>query len=276
MKIDSHQHFWNYNPIKHDWIDEKMPILKRNFLPHDLYSILKVNHFEGCVAVQADHTEEETEFLLNLSLKNDFVKGVVGWVDLRAENIEDRLTYYHSNKSLKGVRHILQSEAQRDFMLRKDFQRGISKLEKYNLTYDILIFTDQIQYSEQLVKLFPNQLFVIDHLAKPKIAVQDFYDWANDIRLISKHENVFCKLSGMVTEAKWNDWQEDDFRIYLDVVTQAFGTDRLLYGSDWPVSLLSSTYSSQLNIVQKYFSSFTEHEKANIFGKNAVKFYDLD
>jgi L-fuconolactonase len=275
MRIDSHQHFWKYNPTKHSWIDDQMQILKKDYLPNDLLPNLRELNIDGCIAVQADQSIEETQFLLDLAKNNTFILGVVGWLDLCSGEIESQLEKFQDNTLLKGLRHVLQGEVQRDFMLREDFIKGISTLKNTNLTYDILIFTDQIQYSESLVKLFPNQAFVIDHLAKPKIATQEIVEWAVDMRSIAKYENVFCKISGMVTEADWNNWKPKDFTKYLDVVVDAFGTERLMFGSDWPVALLSSSYSELYEILTNYFSAFSETEQANIFGENAKRFYNI-
>lgn len=274
MKIDAHQHFWKYNPIRDAWIDDSMQIIRRDFLPQDLQPILNDNNIDGCIAVQADQSEAETEFLLNCATKNSFIKGVVGWVDLRAENVEARLAHYSKNKLFKGVRHIVQAEAN-DFMLDKDFQNGISKLEPFNLTYDILIFPTQIEAAIGLVNKFPNQKFVIDHMAKPYIKAGKIDDWKTKMNELAKTPNVYCKVSGMVTEADLKHWKISDFTAYLDVVFETFGVDRILYGSDWPVCLLAADYEKQLHIVQNYFKDFSKEEQSKVFGLNAIKFYHL-
>ena len=273
--IDAHQHFWHYDPAKHIWMCEEMGVLKTDFLPTDLAPLLTNCGLEGCVAVQANQAEEENTFLLNLVGKHDFIKGIVGWIDLRSENVEERLKYYQQFPTIKGFRHVLHDEAQRDFMLRPDFVRGISHLKKYNYTYDILIFTDQLAYTLDFVKAFPEQPFVIDHIAKPLIKQQIVGEWKDYMFKIASFQNVYCKISGLVTEADWTDWKKEDFKTYLDIVVEAFGTNRIMYGSDWPVCQLAATYEAQFGIVQDYFSSFSKTEQNKFFGGNAVEFYNL-
>lgn len=274
MKIDSHQHFWKFDPIRDSWIDDTMQIIRRDFLPEDLKPILNANNIDGCIAVQADQSETETDFLLRCATKHLFIKGVVGWVDLRAKNIEERLQHYSKNSLFKGVRHIVQSEAN-DFMLGKAFQNGISKLQQFNLTYDILIFPPQIDAAISLVNKFPNQKFVIDHLAKPYIKAGEIEEWKTKIIKLAKAQNVYCKVSGMITEADLKDWKISDFSPYLDVVFEAFGINRILYGSDWPVCLLDAEYKEQLSVIEEYISKISKEEKSKIMGKNAIQFYNL-
>ena len=273
--IDSHQHFWKYNPVNHAWISDDMKVIQRDFLPSDLLPILQANKIDGCVSVQADQIEEETNFLLELSDNQDFIKAVVGWVDLRADNIFERLEHYSQFKKLKGFRHIVQGENDSEFMLRPQFKNGIAELGMYDFTYDILIYHHQLEQANQFVKLFPEQKFVLDHIAKPDIKSGEYALWQTNIKKLALHQNIYCKISGMVTEGEWKDWKISDFKIYLDTVVKAFGTDRLMYGSDFPVCLLAATYEEQLNIVQAYFSEFTTLEKKKIMGENAVKFYGL-
>ncbi|MEA5461741.1 amidohydrolase family protein [Arcicella sp. LKC2W] len=275
MTIDSHQHFWKYNAQTQDWINEEMSVIQRDFLPADLEPILKQNNIEGCVAVQADQSEVETDFLLALAEKNNFIKGVVGWVDLLADDVYERLEHYSEFGIIKGFRHIVQGESDSEFMLRPKFKNGITELGVYDFTYDILIYHFQLEQALNLVKLFPDQKFVVDHIAKPDIKSGEYAAWQTNIKKLALHQNVYCKISGMVTEGEWKDWKTSDFKIYLDTVVKAFGTDRLMYGSDWPVCLVAGTYEQQLNIVQEYFSSFTTLEKKKIMGANAVKFYQL-
>lgn len=274
-KIDSHQHFWKYHPVKDAWITDDMNIIQRDFLPADLLPLLQENGIDGCIAVQADQNEEETHFLLELANTNDFIKGVVGWVDLRSENVESRLNYFAQFKKLKGFRHIVQGETDDNFLLREDFCNGIAQLAKYNFTYDILIFPKHLPVALEFAKKFPNQKMVIDHLAKPNFKLTDFTDWEKAIRNIASCPNVSCKVSGLVTEADWNNWKTSDFTYCLDVVTEAFGIERLLFGSDWPVSLLAATYKESVAIVEHYFSKFSTHEQQKIWGMNAIEFYNL-
>ena len=275
LRIDSHQHFWKYDPARDSWINEEMSVIRKDFYPEQLQKILQANGFDGCITVQSDQTEIENAFQLGHAMKFDFIKAVVGWVDLQSENVEERLAYYQQFEKLKGFRHILQGEPRRDLMLKPDFKRGISLLHKYGYTYDILIFPDQLSYTLELVEEFPDQKFVIDHLAKPYIRDQKIYEWKNDMEELADHENVFCKVSGFVTEADWKNWKPEDFIPYLDVVTEAFGIDRLMFGSDWPVCLVAAAYEDVVSITENYFSSYTPNEREKVFGLNASKFYNL-
>lgn len=276
LRIDSHQHFWNYDPEKFDWITEEMSLIRKDFLPPDLKPVLQQNNFDGCVTIQVQQSEEENDYLLSTTKDHDFIKGIVGWTDLQSKNIEERLTYLKSFKKLKGFRHILQGETKRDLMLSPQFKNGISFLNKYDFSYDILIFPDQLVFARELVKEFPDQRFVIDHLAKPYIKDGKIEEWENDMKAVSSFENVYCKISGMVTEADWKNWKPGDFSPYLDVVVKSFGTNRIMYGSDWPVCLVAASYQQQLNIVTEYFSSFSKSEQEAVFGGNAIKFYNLN
>lgn len=274
--IDAHQHFWKFDPVRDSWIDADMAVLQKDFLPNDLMLHLQENNFEGSVVVQSAQSEEENLFQLDNAARHNFIKGVVGWVDLQATNVEERLTYYSSFNMMKGFRHVLQGEQQRDLMLSPGFMNGISKLQQFGFTYDVLIFPDQLQYIQQLIALFPDQKFVIDHLAKPAIRDKNIQDWKKGIEAIALYENVYCKISGMVTEADWQHWKQEDFIPYLDVVVNAFGKKRIMYGSDWPVCNVAGGYEKMFSIVKKYFSSFSEEEQQLFFGENAIRFYNLD
>ena len=275
QRIDSHQHFWNYAPNKHSWMSQEMSVLKKDFLPTDLLPHLQNCELSGCVAVQASQAEEENTFLLGLAEQYDFVRGIVGWVDLRADNVDERLDYYQQFSKIKGFRHIIHDEAELDFMLETAFMRGISKLKKYDYTYDILIFEKHLPNALKFVKAFPEQLFVIDHIAKPLIKEQITDDWAKNIKKMAACKNVFCKISGMATEASWTNWTKENFAVYLDTVAESFGNERIMYGSDWPVCQLAATYEAQFNIVKDYFSSFSKTEQGQFFGTNATRFYQL-
>lgn len=275
MKIDAHQHFWKYESTRHDWITPQMKAIRHDFLPKDLLNILKINEIDGTVLVQVDQTEAETNYLIELANEYSFIKGIVGWVDIQAENIEERLEYYSNFQKLKGFRHIVQSEADPNFLLKSSFLNGIDKLEKYNFTYDILIHENQLPNTIHFVKQFPNQKFIIDHLAKPKIATGRLKPWSQNIIELAQSDNVYCKLSGMVTENDWNLWNEIDFKPYLDVVFEAFGTNRLVFGSDWPVSMLAASYGQVMEIIENYLKPFSDDEKAKIWGRNAIDFYSL-
>lgn len=275
MRIDAHQHFWNYDPARDSWITDDMRVLQTDYLPRHLQPLLQQAGIDGCVAVQADQSEKETDFLLTLAEEVDFIKGVVGWVDLQSERLEERLRYYSQAKKLKGFRHIVQAEPDSQFLLRPAFTRGIALLQQFGFTYDILIYPTHLQTAAALVAQFPQQKFIIDHLAKPNIKEREIEEWQKDLNLLAQHQNVYCKVSGMVTEASWTNWKVDDFTPYLDAVTAAFGTQRLVYGSDWPVCLLAATYQQQLQIIQKYFQRFSNEEQALVFGGNAQRFYQL-
>jgi len=275
MKIDSHQHFWKYNPTDYGWIGPDMGKLRRDYLPGELATILKNVGLDGSVAVQARQIPEETEWLLSLAAENPLIKGVVGWVDLRSESVEAELERFAANEKLKGVRHLLQDEEDDKFMLRGDFLRGIAALAKFGLAYDILIFTRHIKYAVELVNRFPAQRFVVDHIAKPFIKRGEIEPWRTDMRELAADENVCCKLSGMVTEAVWHDWKKDDFKPYIEAILEMFGADRLMFGSDWPVCTVAAEYEQVLEIITGYISSVSPQEQAKIMGANAIDFYKL-
>jgi L-fuconolactonase len=274
MQIDSHQHFWHYDPVRDAWIDETMQQIARDFLPKDLEPLLQRNKIDGCIAVQADQSETETQFLLDLALKHPFIKGVVGWVDLFDENLPERLAHFSENKLFKGVRHIVQSE-QDGFMLQESFLKGIGRLKDFDLTYDILIYPHQLEEAVQMVRFFPEQKFVLDHIAKPFIKDKKIEPWSDHIRQLAAYQNVYCKMSGMITEADWHHWLLSDFDAYLSVVTEAFGTERLMFGSDWPVCMLAGSYGHVLQIVKEYIKLLSPGDQKKIMGENAVKFYKL-
>ncbi len=274
--IDAHQHFWQYHPQRHSWINDQMAILKQDFLPADLERIFQENDVQGCIAVQADQSEEETDFLLGLATKYSIIKGVVGWIDLCADNVEERLQYYSKFPMVRGFRHIVQDEPDPNFMLKEAFQRGISCLEKYGFTYDILIYPTQMEAALKTIQNFPNQKFVIDHLAKPYIKKGQTPGWEKHMIAFAESPNVYCKVSGMVTEADWKNWRYENFVPWLDVVFSAFGTDRIMYGSDWPVCLLAGTYAKVKQIIKRYLEPFTKEQQAKIWGMNAIHFYDIE
>ncbi|QOG03614.1 amidohydrolase [Flavobacterium sp. MDT1-60] len=273
-RIDAHQHFWKFDPVRDSWIDETMQKIQRDFLPEDLLPLLQENQFSGCVAVQASQSEDETNFLINLAAKNDFIKGVVGWVDLRGVTIEERLNHFSNHKKIKGFRHVVQGEAD-DFMLRKDFQNGIAALKQFNYTYDILIFHRQLPAAINLVNQFPDQPFVIDHIAKPDIKSGDISSWKKGIVEIAKAENVLCKISGMVTEANWETWKTDDLKPYLDVIFENFSADKLMFGSDWPVCNVASNYTEVVKTLEDYIAQLAVQNQNKIWHENATSFYKL-
>jgi len=273
MTIDAHQHFWKYNSVRDTWIDDSKQVIRRDFMPADLKPILDKNDVDACISIQADQSEEETNFLLDLADKNDFIKAVVGWVNLCDKNIEERLTHFSKHTKFKGIRHIVQAESI-DFLLGDDFLNGISKLKKHDLIYEILIRKEQLENTIKLVAKFPNQIFVLDHIAKPNIKGGEIEPWKSQIEELATYKNVHCKVSGLVTEADLKNHNYIDFTPYLDVIFNAFGIDRILFGSDWPVCLLASSYTDTKSIVEKYLSSsFTEGEKDKVMGGNAFNLY---
>lgn len=275
MIIDSHQHFWIFDPVRDAWIDESMQKIRRDFLPSDLKPIYDQLGIDGCISVQADQSEDETHFLLEQADENPFIKGVVGWVDLRAGNIDERLEYFAGYEKLAGFRHILQAE-EPERMLEKDFLRGINALKNYGFTYDILIYPHHLDAAFELVKRFPGQKFIVDHMAKPEIKKKEFKSWSEKFVKLSQFENVWCKVSGLITEADHENWTPGDLKPYLDFAFEAFGSKRLVYGSDWPVCLLAGSYKEVYSTVTEYLSDFTDDEKRDVLGRNAIGFYDID
>ena len=274
-KIDAHHHFWHYRPEEYSWINDSMAVLRRDFLPDDLQLLLAQHDFNGSVVVQARQTTEETEWLLHLADRYDYIKGVVGWVNLCSDDLDLQLEKYSANKKFSGVRHVVQDEPDENFMLRKDFQHGIGKLAKYGLAYDILIFPGQLPRAIQLVRHFPDQVFVLDHMAKPQIRKQEVQPWKQHMDALANYQNVACKISGMVTEADWYGWKANDFRPYMDAVVNAFGISRIMIGSDWPVCTLAGKYGEVTGMAVNYIGQFSHHEREMILGANAVRVYSL-
>jgi L-fuconolactonase len=275
MVIDAHQHFWRFNPARDAWITEDMSSIRRDCLPTDLAPVLDANGVGATIAVQADQSEAETEFLLALAKGNPRVAGVVGWVDLRAADVERRLEHFSRFKKLRGVRHIAQGEADDHFLARPEFVQGVGHLKSFGLTYDILIFPRQLPAAIELVGKLPGQKFVVDHIAKPEIVAKKIEPWAKLMREIAADANVYCKLSGMVTEADRKSWKAADFEPYLDLVFEAFGPERLMFGSDWPVCLVAATFAQVKNIVESYVDRHAPEASPAIFGDNATTFYGL-
>jgi len=275
MKIDSHQHFWRYDPVRDAWITDDMAVLKHDFLPDQLARELDTNGIDASVAVQADQSENETLFLLELAEKNRRIAGVVGWVDLLSPRVSERLERFSHFEKLRGFRHIAQTERDDRFLVREDFVKGVAQLRQFGFTFDILIYAKQLPAAIELVSHLPEQRFVIDHLAKPEIKAKNIDLWAKQMCQIAQNQSVFCKVSGLVTEADWHNWKPEDFKPYLDVAFEAFGADRLMFGSDWPVCLLAATYRQVKQIIDDYVKGFSEADKAKIFGDNAIRFYSL-
>jgi L-fuconolactonase len=275
MKIDAHQHFWKYNPVRDAWITDAMQKIKRDFLPDDFAAECVANDIDASIAVQADQSENETAFLLDLAEQNPKIAGVVGWVDLCSPRVAERLRFFSRYNKLRGFRHVAQAEPDDRFLMRESFVRGLRCLAEYGFAYDILIYPKQLPAALELVAAVPEQRFVIDHMAKPDVRTNSSTEWAKEMRAIAQHPNVLCKISGLVTEADWQAWKKADFKPYLDVVFEAFGTERLMFGSDWPVCLLAAGYRQVKEIVEDYLRGFSEDEKGKIFGENAIRFYGL-
>ena len=276
MRIDSHQHFWRYSPAEYGWIDDRMARIRRDFLPDDLAPLLAASGLDGAVAVQARSSLEETRFLLELAREHDCVKGVVGWADLCGDDLDAVLDELCQEPLLRGLRHVVQDEPDDDFLRRADFQAGVRKLAARGLVYDILIYPRQLDAAVAFAAALPDQPFVLDHLAKPDIAGARADNWRGGFRELAAMDHVLCKVSGMVTEAKWNAWQPDDFRAYMDEALDAFGIDRLMFGSDWPVALLAADgYQDVYQLVADWAAQLSEDEQAKLFGGNAARFYGL-
>ncbi len=275
MRIDAHQHFWIYTPEGYGWIDDSMRVIRRNFLPEDLAKELEQNRFDGSVAVQARQTLEETRWLLSLADRSPRILGVVGWVDLRASNVSEQLREFSENRKFVGVRHVVQSEPDERFLMREDFLRGIAALEEFELAYDILIYPQHLAVAAEFVERFPRQRFVLDHMAKPPIKASEIEPWAAGIRQLAQFPNVLCKLSGLITEADWQLWKPEQMVPYLEVAFDAFGPQRLMIGSDWPVCLVAATYRTAMSVVQKWLGQFPSETRDAILGGNAQRFWKL-
>jgi len=276
VRIDSHQHFWKYDPKEYGWIDERMDVLKRDFLPADLEPQLRAARFDACVAVQARQSVEETAWLLDLADRSPFVAGVVGWVDLCSADARAQLERFSRRPKLVGVRHIVQGESDDRFLLRPDFGRGIALLEEFGLAYDILIHPRHLAVAAEFVRSLPRQRFVLDHLAKPEIVRGEIDDWSRGLRALAAAPNVFAKLSGLVTEADWKRWTPDQVRPYLDVAFESFGPGRLMIGSDWPVCALAGGYGRTMQVVTDYLERRPPGETEAVLGGNAREFWKLE
>lgn len=276
MKVDSHQHFWRYDPVEYPWIGPDLDILKRDFLPLDLEPILQSENFDGCLAVQARQTHAETEWLLELADRYSFVKGVVGWLPLQDPQLESILDSYRNRPRLVGLRHVIQAEADDAFILRDDFNRGIAQLENTGLVYDILIFERHLGATLEFVDRHPNQRFVVDHIAKPVIRRDAFAaQWRRNLIELGRREHVSCKLSGVVTEVRDETWDDALLAPYFETALEAFGSERLLFGSDWPVCLLRADYSQCVRSVENALQSLSRDEQSAIWGDNAERVYGL-
>lgn len=275
MIIDSHQHFWKYEPVRDTWITEDMAVLRQDFLPDDLKPVLTLNGIDGCISVQADQSEDETIFLAELAKTHSWIKAVVGWVDLLSEDLGGSLERFRQLESVKGFRHILQAEPE-GFMLQPQFLKGIRLLRQYGYCYDILIHEKQLDEAIAFVNQTPDDIkLVIDHIAKPNIKEKSFSQWEKKMKLIAERPNIFLKISGMVTEADWHKWKKEDFTPYLETVLTFFGPNRLMLGSDWPVCLLAASYQQVIAMIRDFVATLSTIEQAAIMGGTATEFYGL-
>jgi L-fuconolactonase len=276
LKIDSHQHFWTYEPVRDSWITDDMAILQDDFMPEHLQTILEYYGFQGSVVVQASQSLSENLFQLKNAESFPFIKGTVGWVDFLSDNLNEQLEEYQDFDKLKGFRHILQGEQDRAIMLSSEYLKGFKLLNALDYTYDVLVLPDQLKYLPELFKSFPNLRFVLDHLGKPDVKNQDILEWSKDIKSIAAFENVWCKVSGLVTEADLRDWKNEDFSPYLEVIFENFGSDKVMFGSDWPVCRLAATYGQTLDIMENYLAPYSKTEQDLFWGGNAIEFYNLN
>jgi L-fuconolactonase len=275
VMIDAHHHLWKYKPKEYGWMDESMSVLKHDFLPDDLEPELKTAGTTGTVVVQARQNLEETSWLLELADQYAFIKGVVAWLDLRSMELGKELEEFAVHPKLVGVRHVIHDEADDDFMLRPDFIKGIAQLEAYDLVYDLLLFPRHLERAIKLVEKFPRQRFVLDHLGKPMIKAGIMEPWKSDITRLAANPNVWCKLSGMVTEADHKQWQYKDLLPYMELALDSFGPERIMLGSDWPVCKLAGEYSEVVKIVQEFIEALKLRDKERILYQNAIDCYQL-
>jgi L-fuconolactonase len=274
-QIDAHHHLWRYSAEEYGWLDESMSELRRDFLPRDLMREIAAAGIDGTVAVQARQTIEETRWLLQQAEECDAIRGVVGWAPIAGENFPEVMEEFEDRPKLKGLRHVIQGERDENYILREDFNSGIRAMLGSGLVYDILIYERQLPQAIEFVDEHPEQVFVLDHIAKPMIAAGVMAPWTQRMRELGQRENVWCKVSGMVTEADWSEWNAETLRPYLDVVVEAFGVGRLMAGSDWPVCLVACEYGRWFEVLRDYFGGFSEVERDAVFGGTAVDVYGL-
>ncbi len=275
MRIDAHHHYWRFDPAEYGWIDDSMAVLRRDFLPKNLEHEIAAAGIDGVVSVQARQSLAETRWLCELAAENSFVKGVVGWVPLADPAVKEHLESLGDCRALKAVRHVVQDEPDDRFLLGDNFNRGIDALEDFRLAYDILIFERQLPPAIEFVDRHPHQMFILDHLAKPRVRDNQLEPWAANIRQLAERENIYCKFSGLMTEADWDNWSERQLKPYWDVILEAFGPRRLMFGSDWPVCLLAASYRSWYELCRRFASTLSETDQARLFGGTAIEAYQL-
>ena len=275
MRIDAHQHFWNHDPIKHFWINDDMKVIKRDFSPGELAPLLKESKFDGTIAVQADETMAETTFLLDLARKNDYIKAVVGWVDLRKEAVEDDLLMLKSQQKLAGFRCIMQGTEDEAFLKNRLFIQNVSRLTQFDFTYDLLVFHNQMESLVRFTDKLQDNRLILDHIGKPDIKKKQIKQWKEQLRILSANPNIYCKLSGMLTEADHQRWTYDDIMPYMETAAEYFGVDRLCFGSDWPVCLLAGSFKQVHDVVDRFVEQLNTTEREKIFGTNTAAFYKI-
>lgn len=273
--VDSHQHFWKFDPVRDAWMEPgKMEVIRKDFLPEDLKPILDQYGVDATVAVQADQSLAETDFLLEQAHTYDFVMGVVGWIDLKSRSLKESLEPYKDKPALVGFRHITQSEP-KGFMLDPTFVEGVKTILEYNFRYDVLIYWHQMEEAIEMIRTLPEKPMVLDHIAKPNIQDGRILKWKNAMKELAAFEHVYCKISGMITEAHWQYWTENDLRPYIDVAMETFGPDRCMFGSDWPVCTLAGSYGQVISSLRSYLGTFSKSEQSKIMGQNCLDFYGL-
>jgi L-fuconolactonase len=273
-KIDAHHHLWRYTPEDYAWISDRMSILCRDFSAGNLERELGAAGFSGAVTVQARQSLEETEWLLSMP-DSPVLRGVVGWAPIASDRFPADLERLRAHKMLKGLRHVIQDEPDQNYINRPDFNRGIAALQGSGLVYDILVYEKQVAAAIEFVDRHPNQIFVLDHMGKPRIRERVLEPWRKNISELARREHVYCKLSGLVTEADWASWTEDDLQRYVDIALAAFGPQRIMAGSDWPVCLLATTYAKWFEVVDRMIDSLSASEKSRILGGTAIEAYRL-
>jgi len=275
MLLDSHQHFWQVGRFDYPWMTSDLGVLYRDYLPHDLAPIIEARGVTKTVLVQASNSVAESRWLLNLADENSFIAGVVGWVDLMSPIIDAQLDELTTHPKFKGVRHLVESEPNDNWLVQASVLSGLRQLSKYRLSYDLLVHSRHLKYVPQVVETVPELTFVIDHLAKPPIAKNEIKEWSEALKPLASYEHVHCKLSGLVTEANWTSWKPDDLRPYVEYALELFGADRLMFGSDYPVCLLAASYDRVLDAFQEILAPLSDADREKIFSNNAAKFYRL-
>jgi L-fuconolactonase len=275
MRIDAHQHFWKYAPTTHGWINDEMAVIRRDFLPNDLEPILSKHNIDGTVAVQADESIHETEFLLSLSEKHAFIKAVIGWIDLRSPQIHDQLAYFKKFRKLVGFRCIMQGQPDEAYLNNEIFIKNVALLKDFNYTYDLLVYHHQLPSVLKFIEKIPENRLILDHIGKPDIKAKNYSKWKENIFELAQHPGIYCKLSGMITEANYSTWKYDDIVPYMDAVGEAFGAERICFGSDWPVCLVAGNYDKMIGVVEKWASQLNQKDYNQLFGLNTSRFYNI-